>query len=197
MSVDLKAGVLEHDGVTPRYTSYPTAPFFQHPFPPSQYSTWFKACEKESISLYIHIPFCSKLCYYCGCHTHITQKTDRIDQYIETLLKEAVLVEAHLPSSANIRHIHFGGGSPTILAPASFTHLMSSLRKIFNIDAEDLALEADPRQMSEARIATYAKNGVTRISLGVQDFNSDVLVNVNRPQPYASERLSRRQRLHP
>lgn len=182
----LKQKILDHDRLVPRYTSYPTAPHFQPNFPEDEYRDWLSTpLAQRDRSLYIHIPFCTKLCYYCGCNTHITQNQERVTDYIDTLLAEAALVAGALPPGTSISHIHFGGGSPTILEPAAFSRMMGRLRKIFSIDeATRIELEADPRHMGEGRIATYAKNGVNRVSLGVQDFDHNVLQAVNRPQPF-------------
>ncbi len=187
MTDRIKEKILALDSPAPRYTSYPSAPSFKPGFSENTYKAWLeKAGGRGPLSLYIHIPFCARLCYYCGCHTFIANGQTRIDGYLNDLRAEAALIAATLKQRQSIAHLHFGGGSPTILKPAAFARLMKYICVHFNIaDNAEIAVEADPRQMSEARIASFAANGVNRISLGVQDFDETVMRGVNRPQSFA------------
>ncbi|MCF8474712.1 MAG: oxygen-independent coproporphyrinogen III oxidase [Emcibacter sp.] len=167
----------------PRYTSYPTALEFSD-IEPTLYQEWLCTLpDDEPISLYFHIPFCEKLCWFCGCFTKISNSEEPILRYLNVLSKEVALI-AKLAGRKKVSHIHFGGGSPTILGAQSFDELMSVVRDNFDIlpDAE-IAIEIDPRTCSEEKIRTYAKNGVNRASLGIQDFNLEVQKAINRIQP--------------
>lgn len=182
----LKNRILSFDAAAPRYTSYPPATAFTAGFPEKAYQAWLKDITGEQpVSLYVHIPFCQKLCYYCGCFTTITSRQDRIETYIDDLIRELDIVTAVLPDKPTLSHLHFGGGSPTILRPALFNRLMYAIQSRFSLlPKAEIAIEADPRQMSEGLIATFAVNGVNRISLGMQDTDQSVLTAVNRQQPF-------------
>ncbi len=180
--MNMKEQILKLDAAVPRYTSYPAAPSFQPGFPESACRGWLSAAGDGPLSLYVHIPFCSRLCYYCGCNTHIANDYGRVESYVDTLGREIGMVADFL-KSRRVSHLHFGGGSPTLLRPPAFARLMNDIRGRFEMPpGAEIAVEADPRQMSEARIAAFAANGVTRISLGVQDFDEAILRRVNRPQ---------------
>lgn len=179
-----KPHTLAYDRPAPRYTSYPPATVFADISDPQWRNRALASIPGgERVSLYLHIPFCAQLCYYCGCFTTITRKTDRVTRYLDALIAEARLISTRLPEGVTVGHIHFGGGSPTMLSPAQFKELMAAIRQCFSVapDAE-IALEADPRQVNEAKIATYAQCGVNRVSFGVQDYDPRVLEAVNREQ---------------
>lgn len=183
MSCSLRDNILKFDQTVPRYTSYPTAPSFKtiddnhHQYP--------ILSTNNSLSIYIHIPFCPKMCWYCGCHTKITKKYDPISDYVKLLLKEIDLIRHYQNKRLSVSHIHFGGGSPGMLSPRDFQRIMLHLKDNFNITPQaEIAIEVDPRGVTEGRVATYSKMGVNRISLGTQDFNEDVLKSVNRAQPF-------------
>ncbi|MBN67585.1 MAG: oxygen-independent coproporphyrinogen III oxidase [Rickettsiales bacterium] len=184
MANQYKAAVLAHDRPAPRYTSYPPATQFADFEDTTWRDTSLRAVREDArISLYIHVPFCSKLCYYCGCFTNVTRKPERINRYIDALLAEANMVAQRLPRGVTIAHLHFGGGSPTQLDAMQFRDLMNGLRSAFQFEPNaDIAIEADPRQLTEAKIAAYAQSGINRISFGVQDFCPQVLHAVNRDQ---------------
>lgn len=183
----LRTRILGHNGMAPRYTSYPPAPVFENGYSPVHLENWMSGLKKpQNLSLYVHIPFCSRLCYYCGCHTSIANQYERIAAYLTSLHREIDLTATKLSDSVPVTHLHFGGGSPTMLTDADFLGLMDHLRQAFSIDAQaEIAIEADPRHLTQPKMAHYAHNRVTRISLGVQDFNDTVLRAVNREQPYA------------
>ncbi|MGE4313756.1 MAG: oxygen-independent coproporphyrinogen III oxidase [Pseudobdellovibrionaceae bacterium] len=184
---DLKTRILNHDMAAPRYTSYPSAPFFKADFEPLHQKVWLEGLpEGEGISLYIHIPFCKQLCYYCGCHTFVANKAQMVTDYLASLYQELALLADRLPARMKLTHLHFGGGSPTYLSATQFTELMEQIRKHFRLSEgkTEVAIEADPRNLGEARIAAYARENVTRISLGVQDIDARVMEAVNRAQPF-------------
>ncbi len=176
----------KYDLRVPRYTSYPTAPHF-HPGVGSElYETWLSHLDADSeLSLYLHIAYCAEMCWFCGCHTKITKRYAPIEAYMQAVLGEVDLVAAKLPTKMTVRHIHFGGGSPTILEPEDFVKTVDRLRQRFNVkpDAE-IAVEMDPRTATEEYVIALKRAGVTRASLGVQDFDPKVQEAINRIQPY-------------
>lgn len=196
MDNDLRDIILGYDRPVPRYTSYPTAPHFHPGFDARDYARWLGDVPRgKAYSLYIHVPFCPKLCWFCGCHTKITRRSAPVEDYVGLLQREIAMISASLPGRV-AGHVHFGGGSPSMLDAPMFASFMEALRTAIPLaDWAEIALELDPRQASEGRIATYARYGINRISLGVQDFDATVLESVNRPQSfhtvYESVRLCR------
>ncbi|NKD84588.1 oxygen-independent coproporphyrinogen III oxidase [Haematospirillum jordaniae] len=170
----------------PRYTSYPTAPHFSAAVTPDLYRTWLETLDPETpVSLYLHVVYCAEMCWFCGCHTKITKRYAPIAEYLETLLQEIDLVANALPARFTAKHIHFGGGSPTILSAPDFTRLMQRLKNCFSFSPDaETAVELDPRTADEAYIQAMAAAGVNRASVGVQDFNHKVQETVNRIQPF-------------
>lgn len=186
MNITIKERILAINSAAPRYTSYPPATAFRSGFTQDSYREWLAALPDDPVSLYFHIPFCRRLCYYCGCHTSICNDDERLQPYVQALLREIDTVSAAIGQRQAVSHIHFGGGSPTILNPALFTDLMIHIKQRFSVaDDADIAIEADPRQFGEALMATYARLGISRISFGSQDFDQRVLEAVNRPQPFS------------
>lgn len=185
MTETIRQTILDLDRAVPRYTSYPTAPHFKAIGDNALQAPYADIDANDPISLYIHIPFCPKLCWYCGCHTKITKQYDPVTDYVELLLKEISLVRQSLLAPLTVGHMHFGGGSPGMLSPADFSRVMEAIQSNFNIQNNaEIAIEVDPRETSEEQIATYAKYGVNRISLGAQDFHDKSLEAVNREQPF-------------
>jgi oxygen-independent coproporphyrinogen III oxidase len=183
MRRDLSA---KYDLRVPRYTSYPTAPHFHPGITPDDYASWLAGINpSEELSLYLHIAYCAEMCWFCGCHTKITKRYAPVAAYMDALLGEIALVADKLPTRMTARHVHFGGGSPTILAPEDFVRTVDTLRQRFFIkpDAE-IAVELDPRTADEAYVKAMASAGVTRASIGVQDFDPKVQQAINRIQPY-------------
>ncbi len=170
----------------PRYTSYPTAPHFTCEINHDNYCNWLAEIEDgSSISLYIHIPFCKKLCWFCGCNTSIVNHYQPIADYLEFLLKEINLLAQKINHKSKVTHIHFGGGSPTILKIADFSKIMNLIKEKFRvINNPQISIEIDPRNVNEEKIIFYAKNGVNRVSIGVQDFNHKTQEAINRIQPF-------------
>ena len=174
----------------PRYTSYPTAPHFKESFAPSTYAGWLERLDPEqAISLYVHVPFCKELCWYCGCNMRLASRYSPIAEYVETLLKEIELVSQHLPGRLKVSHLHFGGGTPTSLSPDDLERVVGTLTAKFELlnDAE-LAIESDPRSLSEDMIARIGELGFTRASFGVQEFAPEVQAAINRRQSPAMVR---------
>ena len=166
----------------PRYTSYPTALEFTEDF---QHSDLIKATHTypdRPLSLYIHIPFCHKLCYFCGCNKVITRHQEKADKYLDFLEKEILQQAVHF-KDRTVSQLHWGGGTPTFLLPPQITRLMTLLRTHFNFSEQaELSIEVDPREIELSTIDHLAKEGFNRLSLGVQDFNKDVQKAVNREQ---------------
>lgn len=193
----LKGRMLAYNAQVPRYTSYPTAPHFRS-LDAMDYAVWLGdvgAALEKGVSIYVHVPFCTAMCWYCGCHTTATRKYAPVEDYVTLLLREMRSVAAHLPRRVRVRHVHFGGGSPSMLQPGDFLRIMETLRALFDVDAEtEIALEADPRGITHDRAEAYAAAGVNRASFGIQDFSPAVQAAINRVQSYdvvaaATERL--------
>lgn len=179
------AKLLANSKQLPRYTSYPTAPHF-HPLSGEEYGAWLATVSpKEAVSLYLHVPYCKKLCWFCGCHTRITEQYDPVSRYVPLLVREMELIAQTLGRKQSVKHIHWGGGSPSYLKPQDFVACMVALASRFDVagDAE-IAIEIDPRNVSEAQVASYAKSGINRVSIGVQDFDTSVQEAINRIQPF-------------
>lgn len=175
----------------PRYTSYPTADRFADTFGPDQYR---RALEQRAaqvvagtavpLSLYVHIPFCDSVCYYCACNKIVTRHHERAGEYLEALKREIELHVAVLGRHQVLTQLHFGGGSPTFLTDDELARLMGVLRESFTIDADaELSIEIDPRTVDEVRLRRLARLGFDRLSFGVQDFDPEVQKAVHRVQP--------------
>ncbi|MEM7571062.1 MAG: oxygen-independent coproporphyrinogen III oxidase, partial [Pseudomonadota bacterium] len=169
----------------PRYTSYPTAPHFSAQVGAADYAAALEQLNPaEPISLYLHVPFCRELCWYCGCNMKLVTREAPLEQYAAMLRKEIALLRRHLPSTMKVAHLHWGGGTPTALAPDALDQIMQDVARHFDIlsDAE-LALEADPRTLSDAMIDRIGALGFNRASFGVQEFDPQVQKAINRIQP--------------
>ncbi|SHI02055.1 oxygen-independent coproporphyrinogen III oxidase [Pollutimonas bauzanensis] len=183
-----EALIRRFDSSGPRYTSYPTADRFRSGFNEPSYKNYLAqratAASNPPLSVYVHLPFCESLCYFCGCNKIITQDHGRSAEYLRYLDKEMALVAGHLGPDRQTAQLHLGGGTPTFLSAAELTHLMDSLRGHFDFapDAE-LGVEIDPRTVSDATLAMLAGLGFNRTSFGVQDFDPQVQAAVNRIQP--------------
>jgi oxygen-independent coproporphyrinogen III oxidase len=170
----------------PRYTSYPTAPHFSANISHPTYREWLHDLPPGSrVSLYVHIPFCDTLCWFCGCHTRMVRKYSPIQRYLDALEQEITAVAAHLPAHCSVTGVHWGGGSPTILTPEDIIRLNAAIHTAFPISRScDFAVEIDPRGMDEARLDALAEAGMTRASIGVQDFDTEVQRAINRFQSF-------------
>ncbi|MGE5547600.1 MAG: oxygen-independent coproporphyrinogen III oxidase [Solirubrobacterales bacterium] len=183
MKSDLAA---KYDLRVPRYTSYPTAPHFHPGIGPDTYGRWLGELDPaDELSLYLHIAYCAEMCWFCGCHTKITKRYAPVAAYMDALWGEVAMVADRLPTRMTARHIHFGGGSPTILSSEDFVKTIDLLRTRFKVkDNAEIAVELDPRTADEDYVKAMAGAGVTRASIGVQDFDPQVQKAINRIQPY-------------
>jgi len=170
----------------PRYTSYPTAPHFTELVSGLDYARWLGDLDtEEPVSLYVHVPFCKSMCWFCGCQTKITARYEPVATYVDLLLSEIDLVSKKLPGKISANHVHWGGGSPTLLAPTDWTRITKGLSTVFEVtETCDAAVEIDPRTATEDFIQAIAVGGVTRVSLGIQDFDPTVQSAINRVQPF-------------
>ncbi len=178
--------VKKYDSRVPRYTSYPTAPHFHDGVNASVYRDWLAALEPDqALSLYLHVPFCHEMCWYCGCHTKVVAQYKPVAKYVGVLHREMDLLAGAVRSGLKVSHVHWGGGTPTMVSGPDMVALMDHLRDVFNFgEGAEIAVETDPRTLTEAHVAAMAEAGVTRASLGVQDFDPDVQRAINRIQPY-------------
>lgn len=166
----------------PRYTSFPTAAEFAEDVGPSHFAAALQATQGE-VSLYVHIPFCERICWYCGCNTSVANRTDRVARYLDALHREIVLVAEHLPKSARIARIAFGGGSPNGIAPVDFVRLMDALTLHFAASSPVLSIELDPRTFGPDWTAVIGSVAITRASFGVQTFEPRLQQAIGRVQP--------------
>ena len=169
----------------PRYTSYPTAPHFRPDFKAATYSSWLAATDPaQPISLYLHVPFCKQMCWYCGCNMKLAARYDPIAVYVQDLIREIELVAAALPTRMAVAHLHWGGGTPTALSPDDLTRVMTAIDRHFAIlPTAELAIESDPRTLTDAMIGRLGELGFNRASFGVQEFDPEVQQAINRIQP--------------
>jgi len=164
----------------PRYTSFPTAAEFG-PIDPHSYEQALEQAEGD-VSLYVHIPFCEKICFYCGCNTGHAGRRQRLESYLDALHAEIALVAARLPRGCRVRRIAFGGGSPNAIAPVDFVRLVDELTLQFHLDSPSFSIELDPRTMSAEWAAVIGSVGITRASLGVQTFATHCQERIGRVQ---------------
>jgi oxygen-independent coproporphyrinogen III oxidase len=189
---DQKDGTMQPDllarysAPVPRYTSYPTAPHFHPGVGADTYARWLSREDgDEPLSLYLHVPFCDRLCWYCGCHTKQVRRYDPVGAYVDALVAEIALVASHLPKRRSVGTIHFGGGSPTILSPSDLTRLRQVLDATFDVDpTAEISVEIDPGYVDAVKLAAWRDFGMTRASVGVQDFDPAVQKAINRPQSF-------------
>ncbi len=171
----------------PRYTSYPTADRFVEAFNAESYAHWMAKREiggvSRPLSLYIHIPFCNTLCFYCACNKVITKDHSKAAKYVRYLIKEMGMQAALLGPKQVVEQLHFGGGTPTFLSNDELREVMAAIRRYFTlINDGEYSIEIDPRKVSDETIALLGELGFNRISLGVQDFDDTVQRAVNRIQ---------------
>ena len=169
----------------PRYTSYPTAVQFGAGVDARTYQHWLAALPATApVSIYLHVPFCAELCLYCGCHTTVARRYGPVAAYVDLLAREIELIGGFLPRPP-VNEIHWGGGTPTMLLPQDLLRLTAALRANFTMTAETAsAIEIDPRSLTPEHIAAMAEMGITRASLGVQDFEERVQQAIRRPQSF-------------
>lgn len=180
----------QYDVSGPRYTSYPTADRFVEAFTAEDYSRALTqrrsgpAALALPLSLYIHIPFCESLCYYCACNKIITKHHEKAGEYLRYLEKEVALHTERIGTSQSVSQLHLGGGSPTFLNDDELRQLMAMLKRNFAfVPGGEYSIEIDPRTIDESRLQALAEMGFNRLSFGVQDFDPDVQKAVHRVQP--------------
>jgi oxygen-independent coproporphyrinogen-3 oxidase len=185
----MKTSWLTHlDARVPRYTSYPTAPHFHAGVNGKMVDGWLGGLDPaKPVSLYIHVPFCAKLCWYCGCNAEIVKSDAPVANYLDLLLSEMARTAALLPARMKVSHLHFGGGSPNMLSLPAFHKVMDAVEAKFDFlpDAER-AIELDPRGLDLDRVKAYAARGIDRASIGVQDLDPEVQKAIHRIQPLAT-----------
>jgi oxygen-independent coproporphyrinogen-3 oxidase len=166
----------------PRYTSYPTALSLNEGYDKHDLISAVESSQSRALSLYVHIPFCSQLCYYCGCNKIITRHQSKADTYIDFLAKE-IAAQAPLFKHYSVEQLHLGGGTPTFLTPQQMKRLITLLEQHFNFTSTtERGIEIDPRSLAENMLVDLRMLGFNRVSFGIQDFNDDVQLAVNRPQ---------------
>lgn len=182
MNTDL---LQKYSGAVPRYTSYPTALQFNASLGAGEYARWLGEVEPGAkVSLYVHIPFCDRLCWFCACHTKQTLRYEPIAAYLKSLRHEIETVATLLPR-ARVTALHLGGGSPTMLRPEDIVGLVGCLRDCFAFEADaEISVEMDPNDLDDGRYDALAAIGMTRASLGVQDFDPIVQAAINRLQTF-------------
>jgi len=170
----------------PRYTSYPTAPHFTPEVGAATYRSWLESLPTEAtVSLYLHVPYCVQLCHYCGCHTKATLRRDPVDAYAQRLVQEIALI-ARDAGGCRIGHIHWGGGTPSILGADWLARIVDEIDRRFNLTGlREHAIELDPRHLTAALAGRLRQIGVNRASLGVQEFSPEVQEAIGRIQPFA------------
>lgn len=186
MSVTIAEKSEKYDLRVPRYTSYPTSPHFIATETDEEYRKWLSNLDpKTGVSLYIHVPFCDSMCNFCGCYTKIVKRYDPVADYLEYVLKEIDLLAAALPARMTAKHVHWGGGSPTMLKAEDWVTIIEKLKSVFDIDENsELAVELDPRTATEDYVKAISDAGINRASIGVQDFHEEVQIAINRVQPF-------------
>lgn len=176
------------DTTAPRYTSYPPANHFGA-LDAAVYEDWLRALPPEPVSLYVHIPFCERLCWFCACRTQAVNGQAPLEAYLDMLEAEIIQVARHLPAGISIGRLHWGGGTPTILSPAQIARLAAMLRAAFRYEPDaEISVEIDPSCCSPARLDALVEAGLTRASLGVQDFSREVQDTIGRHQSVDSTR---------
>lgn len=170
----------------PRYTSYPTAPHFKAASDDQNHRQWLAELDPaDPLSLYLHVPFCKKVCWYCACNMKLAARIEPVLTYGEHLQKEIDLIADALPAKMTANHIHWGGGTPTAMPIPALKAIMTKLRERIDIaDGAEIAFELDPRTFEPEMAIGLAEMGATRASLGVQEFDAKVQETVNRIQPY-------------
>jgi oxygen-independent coproporphyrinogen III oxidase len=174
------------DARVPRYTSYPTAPHFAPEIGPGDFASWIRAIpEGSEISLYLHVPFCRRLCWFCACRTQGTSSDAPVVAYVETLKAEIALLKALLPRGVSLSRLHWGGGTPTLLSADLMRDLAQAVFAVAPLAADgEFSVEIDPNEIDDARLDALAAAGMNRASIGVQDFDPLIQKAIGREQSY-------------
>lgn len=174
------------DARVPRYTSYPTAPQFAGGVGPQTFASWIEAIPAHSsISLYVHVPFCRRLCWFCACRTQGTTNDDPVIAYARMLHAEIALLAQHLPEGVTLSRLHWGGGTPTLLAPDLIRDLAGAILDVAPLAAgAEFSVEIDPNEVDAARLDALTAAGMNRFSIGVQDFDPEIQKIIGREQGF-------------
>lgn len=174
----------------PRYTSYPTAAEFSAAVGAADYAEWLARLDiRDSVSVYLHVPYCRELCFYCGCHTKVARREEVLQRYRQALEAEIALVTSHLSGPLKIARLHWGGGTPSILGVDGLASVIEVLSRHASFDSGfEHAIELDPRYVDAALARDLSKIGINRASLGVQDLDSEVQIAIGRVQPFVKVR---------
>ncbi|MBL9052608.1 MAG: coproporphyrinogen dehydrogenase, partial [Tabrizicola sp.] len=178
------------DARVPRYTSYPTAPNFGAGVGPGDFTRWIEEVpESSEISLYLHVPFCRRLCWFCACRTQGTTSDDPVIAYVDTLKAELRLLKRHLPKGVRLSRLHWGGGTPTLLSAPLIRGLAEAIFAVAPMaEGGEFSVEIDPNEVDDARLDALSAAGMTRASIGVQDFDPLIQKTIGREQSYALTR---------
>ena len=174
------------DARVPRYTSYPTAPHFAGGVGPGNFVNWIEGiAEGSEISLYLHVPFCRRLCWFCACRTQGTSSDAPVLAYAKVLKAEIALLKRHLPRGVRLSRLHWGGGTPTLLAPDSMRELAAAVFDAVPMaEGAEFSVEIDPNEIDADRLDALAAAGMNRASIGVQDFDPEIQKTIGREQSY-------------
>ncbi len=180
------------DARVPRYTSYPTAPHFSDAVGQGDFADWIRAIPAGSqISLYMHVPFCRRLCWFCACRTQGTQSDDPVRAYAEVLKAEVALLKSHLAPGITLSRLHWGGGTPTLM-PADVIRDVAA--HVFDAvpmgPGSEFSVEIDPNEIDDARLDALAEAGMNRASIGVQDFDPEIQAVIGRDQSYEITKIA-------
>ncbi|HEY0275598.1 MAG TPA: oxygen-independent coproporphyrinogen III oxidase [Paenirhodobacter sp.] len=180
------------DARVPRYTSYPSAPHFTADVGAPDFQRWIEAIPSGSrISLYMHVPFCRRLCWFCACRTQGTQSDEPVRAYAETLLRELALLRAHLAPGVTLSRLHWGGGTPTLMPAEMIRRLAGAIFDAVPMgEGAEFSVEIDPNEIDAPRMAALAESGMNRASIGVQDFDPQIQQVIGRDQSYETTRAA-------
>ncbi|RMA40812.1 oxygen-independent coproporphyrinogen III oxidase [Rhodophyticola porphyridii] len=174
------------DSKVPRYTSYPPATKFSNDVTPQVFADWIRSIRPGSrISAYVHVPFCRRLCWFCACRTQGVRSDEPIEAYLRSVKAEIAILRDILPEGVELARLHFGGGTPTLMAPDMLSDLTATLTDVLPLtDGAEFSVEIDPNEIDAARLDALAAAGMNRASIGVQDFNHDIQQIIGRIQSY-------------
>ncbi len=174
------------DARVPRYTSYPTAPHFSGGVAAPDFANWIRQIPAGSqISLYLHVPFCRRLCWFCACRTQGTQSDAPVIAYVQSLAQELELLRQHLPQGISLSRLHWGGGTPTLLPPEQMQALAEQIFDIAPLaEGGEFSVEIDPNEIDAARLDALTEAGMNRASVGVQDFDPQIQAIIGRDQSF-------------
>ncbi len=180
------------DARVPRYTSYPTAPHFASEFSPGSFRDWIEQIPPQSaISLYLHVPFCRRLCWFCACRTQGTSSDAPVLAYAQSLKAELELFRKHLPEGVKLARLHWGGGTPTMLPAPVMRDLAAHVFDIAPLaEGGEFSVEIDPNEIDDARLDALAASGMNRASIGVQDFDPEIQGIIGRDQSFEITRAA-------